>query len=271
MSLVGCSAREIKRDDSQRQIKMTSGNFLIKRAVLSEFGNNRIVLKGVLENNSESDIRAVIFKVTLLDDYGLAVGEPTTFDSTFVAKHTERFINIPIPDINNREKVKDYKIEVVKVLYYAKYTIELEKPLKSPNLNYSDQSIEIGFLFKESSVEFSLKNKTEDALEIDWNKISFVNTDNVSTKIFHSSIKYSDKEKSMVETIVPPESIIQDVVFPVNKVRLESNEWVSDPLLPLFYSDEDLVGKKMKIFIPMKINNRVTNYTFSFNISAVEK
>ena len=75
----------------------------------------------------------------------------------------------------------------------------------------------------------------------------------------------------MVETIVPPESIIQDVVFPVNKVRLESNEWVSDPLLPLFYSDEDLVGKKMKIFIPMKINNRVTNYTFSFNISAVEK
>jgi hypothetical protein len=146
---------------------------------------------------------------------------------------------------------------------------------------YEDSLIKIRWTYGVSNMGFELFNKSNNTIKIIWDDAAFISINNESDKIFHSGIKYNDRENPQSATSVYKKTIISDLIAPTSYTKFISGQyggWSSAPLIPyninlwslkkVEYLDY-LIGKTMRIILPIKINDILIEYGFNFRTSFI--
>ena len=142
---------------------------------------------------------------------------------------------------------------------------------------YEDDYINIVWYVGLKQFNFPLNNKSGHSLKINWDDISFVDTEGQVGRVMHSGVKYSERNNSQPATTVPKGASISDILLPTENVYFVSGQyggWRENYLLPCVYQTPEafnagassLVGKTMTIMMPIMIENVQNDYTFTFNI-----
>ena len=142
---------------------------------------------------------------------------------------------------------------------------------------YEDDYINIVWYVGLKQFNFTLNNKSGHSLKINWDDISFVDTEGQVGRVMHSSVKYTERNNSQPATTVPKGASISDILLPTENVYFVSGQyggWRENYLLPCVYQTPEafnagassLVGKTMTIMMPIMIENVQNDYTFTFNI-----
>ncbi|MDY6791132.1 MAG: hypothetical protein SWH54_07680 [Thermodesulfobacteriota bacterium] len=147
------------------------------------------------------------------------------------------------------------------------------------SMTYSDDKISIKFSESKTwymgvvgmsqydnydGISFSLQNKTNDVLTIDWNKMSFTDFFGRSgNAVMHQGVKYNECNGFKVPTSIPPKGLISDIIIPcygLKFISAVSPRWEAH-MLP---NPAKIPNVKFGIFMPIQIGNQFHNYQFSF-------
>ena len=147
---------------------------------------------------------------------------------------------------------------------------------------YEDSIIKIDWGYASTQIGFDLTNKSDQTLKIIWDDAAFISQSNESSRIFHVGIKYTDRENPQPPTSVYKKTTLSDLIAPTSYTRYVSGQyggWRSDPLIPIpsnVWSSkieyiESLLGKTMRVILPIKIDDKVIEYAFSFRTEFIAK
>jgi|GEM_PF-6194054 len=126
---------------------------------------------------------------------------------------------------------------------------------------YADANLAISWAPQTDGFSFELTNRSKTALVIQWEEVSFVNADNISSRVVHSS--------SGKVLTVEPEAKTDGTVVPLEHLALGKKGWSVEPIYADRLSDEEFEAIKnkdliYKVVIPIRKNNIKTTYTFVF-------
>lgn len=159
--------------------------------------------------------------------------------------------------------------------------IQLGK-LDSITSTYEDAIIKINWQYAVSEMGFELTNKYDQTLKIVWDDAAFISTANESERVFHKGVKYIDREKTQSPTSIYKSTTISDLVAPISYTYYLSGQyggWKSKPLIPrmsIAFSNKveyrpELLGKNIRIALPLKIDDKTLEYVFVFKTVFLEK
>jgi hypothetical protein len=146
--------------------------------------------------------------------------------------------------------------------------------------SYEDSLIKIIWLPERTQFSFNLTNKSSHSIRVMWDEAVYVNVNGESQKVFHSGVKFIDRNNSQPPTIVVKGASISDVVIPTDNVyyvkpsQYSAGGWqVSGLFITSSFSAEEMekakssyVGKTVKVLLPIRIENTNNEYLFSFKI-----
>ena len=198
------------------------------------------------------------------------------------------------------------------IVYDAAYQLSLskvERPEKASHL-YGNQKIDsvldnskYQYCFEDSLVKilwfadsrqiiFSVENKTENTIEIPWDKAAYMDPEGHSHRIMHSGVEYRDRANPQPPSVIVRKGIIEDWIFPTDNLlfipggEVVTPHWDQLPLLPDYethsvtepglYSAEKFenslklnIGKTYQVLLPLQIEESVNDYIFIFKIEDV--
>jgi len=150
----------------------------------------------------------------------------------------------------------------------VQYRFTMVKPVESESLAYDDDTLSVVFVVSRKGINFTLKNKSNSPLKVDWNQWSYVDVESKSHKVFHRGVAYKDKEASLPPSTVPPTAALEDLIVPTDYVEWSNAEggYRVLELLPNNSAASTLIGKTISVFMPIETNGSVKNYLFSFKV-----
>lgn len=139
---------------------------------------------------------------------------------------------------------------------------------------------------REATVE--IRNQTDSSARVSWDDASYIELGNAG-RVIHSGVEFSDKGKPQLPSIIAGKSRMRQVVMPVEAIQQMRGSWIR---LPLFPKEETfdrtsgravlspgmtletvdanvagrLVGKDVRILLPVEIGGVVREYTLIFVI-----
>ncbi|MHA6697325.1 hypothetical protein [Chryseobacterium sp. A321] len=170
---------------------------------------------------------------------------------------------------------------------YTYHLLEVENPFKNGTVNkdldsFSDSLIVITFIPSSTQIGFKLENKTDKNIKIDWNQVLIIDIDGGSKKVFHSGVRYIERDKEQAPTIIYKGTNITDLITPIQNAYYASGRyggWRTKPLIDapvvgisFYYAyDPNLVGKTFKAVIPINIEDKTFEYVYTFEVSFIPK
>jgi hypothetical protein len=153
--------------------------------------------------------------------------------------------------------------------YPVEYVFTLIHPVESQGLSFEDQDIRIEFAISQNEVFFTLENKTEEPIMINWNQVSFIDISRYSQRVTHEGVTYADRNDSLPATTVPPTAKLQDRIIPTNLISSDSRSsggWVTNKLFPDGPESRRYEDQKVSIFMPVTVRGSLKNYLFTFAV-----
>ncbi len=157
--------------------------------------------------------------------------------------------------------------------YKVAYDLRLKNTAdaQGQSLRYKDGNIDIVFDFSSQFIHFTLSNRTEDAIRIEWEKSSYYDTSGFRHRIVHEGIPFVSKDKPQEPTTIEPHGKRSDIAFPAdNIVSAQHNS--TDTIRPLLPGGPDaatLKGKAIDLDLTIKTNQSLKTYHFSFLIDKI--
>jgi hypothetical protein len=156
------------------------------------------------------------------------------------------------------------------------YQFKLVKPLNSKGTTYEDPRIKIVFSPDEHQIKFTIRNKTAGPLNLDWNHLSFVDTEGKAHRVIHNGVRLMERDKEMPTTVVPPGASVDDLIVPSDFISWESSKssrWEQKPILPAAHGFRSLKlnGATFSVFFPMQVSGVTKDYNFVFVIGAPKR
>jgi hypothetical protein len=143
------------------------------------------------------------------------------------------------------------------------WNFALQQPSPNNGLSYVDDNISIVFLIDKERIGFEIQNKSDAAMKINWDEVSFISPDDRASRVIHSGIRLIEKDSPQTPTLIPPNSRIKDFIVPSDNIVFSSG-WKTYELFP--GEAVNFNGKKFTIYFPMDIKGNKKEYSFSFNI-----
>lgn len=134
--------------------------------------------------------------------------------------------------------------------------------IKEPNLKISITPTEEYF-------SIIIENKSEKSIKLDWNEVVFVDENNNSQSVTHNGVKYIDANKPKLPSVIAPNSVLDDIIVPTSRLYCSNfdYEWMVLPILNYVHKNGKYpVGTKVKLLIPLTINNIRNEYIFTYDI-----
>jgi hypothetical protein len=191
--------------------------------------------------------------------------------------------------------VIDWQTKLASVLRANRGEAAAAVPLAATSQgSFSDDFVEITGTLppygNEATVE--IRNETDSSARLSWDDASYIEVGNAA-RVIHSGVDFSDKGKSQLPSIIAGKSRIVQVVMPVEMLQLMRGQWVRTPLFPkeetfdrtsgravlppgmtLETVDANvagrLVGKEVRILLPIEIGGTAREYTLVFAITATK-
>lgn len=139
------------------------------------------------------------------------------------------------------------------------------------NSKYTDSLINIEFSYDDKSIPFELTNKGKKSVRVIWNEAAYIDYNNTSGKVMHVGIKYIDRSNDQPPTLIIGGSKISDLATPTENVFYSSGTyggWRKNDLFPSPRKNDEkiLVGKTVKLLLPIQVEGKQLDYVFTFLI-----
>ena len=169
--------------------------------------------------------------------------------------------DIELENVEKNEKNENGKINIINL-----------KQENYKNYSYDDNNIRIIWSPLSSQFDFILQNKTNYTIKILWDDVVFVDN-NICYKVIHSNVKYIDKTNHQLPTVIIKNTNIEDLIIPIKNIYFDT-KWKIKPFFPnIAFNDNELnilvnkyIGKEIKIYLPLKIQNNIKEYIFIFKV-----
>jgi hypothetical protein len=163
-------------------------------------------------------------------------------------------------------------------MYFRYYFLEKVKvsgqefPVKENTFHFEDDKININWNLEPDSYgrvkqfAFALTNKTSDTIKVVWDETSFVDKNAGANRIFHSGIKYIERNNPQAPTMVPSETKITDIIIPTENAYF-SSEWNILPIYSTWWEDNTKTPEgpeTMRLILTLQIGEEKVNYNFYF-------
>jgi len=129
-------------------------------------------------------------------------------------------------------------------------------------------------------IGITVENNSDQPIEIVWNESSFIDMNRSAHRISHSGVKYTDREKSVPNTTIPPLAKIEDTASPTENAEFIEGRhggWVENPLFPGEVPPElaektmaSMKGAKVALFLQLLVGGKKTPVTMVFEVAAVK-
>ncbi len=152
------------------------------------------------------------------------------------------------------------------------YTIKLTAPKAATTATFEDQNISAEMSLFDEAIAVKIKNKTNAAIQVNWDSVSFVDIRGKSNRVIHTGVRLMDRDKPQAPSVIAPGAILEDEITPVDNIHLESEGWKTEPLMPnLGENQNSYVGKTLAIFLPLEINGKKKEYNFKVEITGIKE
>ena len=188
------------------------------------------------------------------------------------------------------EKTIDYSVNLNKVelpknsneRFGDIITIEINRD--STQYSFEDDNMKILWFVGDKYLYFTIFNKSNYPIKINWDDVVFVDTKSEISRVIHSGIDYNKINETQAATIIPRGAIFKDYLIPVNNVKNNHSVWDCYPLIykkgqtynSREYSEEEIdgiirkaednVGLTFSVLFPVIIKEVQNDYTFVFRI-----
>lgn len=167
-------------------------------------------------------------------------------------------------------RIASYTLKIVETTFNPTYVLSMTKPANASSLSFEDDAFSIVWGLQEEGMAFTLRNKTENPIGINWNQVSFVDVEANAHKVMHQGVKFISRNETIASTTVPPMAKVTDTVVSVDQIEQGSRgNWITNRLFPLGEAAQSYKGKSFSVFMPLEINGVVKNYSFAFKIADV--
>lgn len=179
---------------------------------------------------------------------------------------------------------------------YGVQKIESFKEEGKTKYSFEDEVVKVIWIPTSSQFLFTLTNKTKHSIQIIWDEAVYVDENGLSKRVMHTGVNYIDRNNPQPPTTVVRGATISDLIFPTDNISYWSGlGWVVTPLFPnkridpllargvdkslgrVFKSKEEFIaktkeqiGKSVQVLLPLKIENVVNEYIFSFIVNDVK-
>lgn len=129
---------------------------------------------------------------------------------------------------------------------------------------YSDSTIYICFTFQPTHIDFLLQNKSNSNIKIIWDDAIYVGgIAGVSDGVFHSGVKFINREETQTPTVIVKGSKISDLLVVKSGVSFNDyfNRWKYQYIL--FWEDQ---LSEVKVLLPVEVNGEKREYLFTFSV-----
>lgn len=204
-------------------------------------------------------------------------GRDYTFDE-YTLKNSElpiiekEYNKIVTNNIAIRKSAGNYYYSLSKVTKPANKSIRYGKTIEQQSDGlfskyfYEDNVLSILIYGGEKQFEFSLTNKTKNSIKVVWNEASIVDENNLVSKVVHKGVKYMDANNTQPPTTIPSGASISELVAPTNRIKY-SDGWYQQSIIASNRSNDiNVVGKTIKVLLPIEIAGVVNEYVFCFTI-----
>lgn len=152
-----------------------------------------------------------------------------------------------------------------------------------PDATFENSNIKAAFAITalKEGVSFDLFNKGSQAVTVDWNSASFIDTAGVSHPVIHQGVRFVNKAAPQAVTVIPPGTRLQDQVIPSDNIFVLGSGWATRSFIPkapstgnprmdatLGYGDSAaFVGKTFAVRLPMTADGKPIGETLTFEIT----
>ena len=147
--------------------------------------------------------------------------------------------------------------------------------------NYEDKMIRIEWLPLPTGFSFVLENKSDNTIKIIWDQAVYVDENGSSNKVIHKGVKYTERNNSQIPSVIIKKAKIEDMVMPKKNVSYSSGQYGGWRIEPLFDNrpvveerrkerEKNISGKNVRILLPLKIEDIINEYIFTFEINLSE-
>lgn len=160
---------------------------------------------------------------------------------------------------------------------YGEYEIVSFEEDGETKYTYEDEVVKITWVVLTKQLAFFLTNKSDNSIQIIWDEAAFVDYDGSTGRVIHSGVKYIDRNNSQPPTIIPKNAKVDDIVVPTDNIYYQEGQyggWRINALFPTYAKNaeelgqmgNETVGKEIKVLLPLKIEDVVNEYTFTFKV-----
>ncbi|MFQ5688368.1 MAG: hypothetical protein ACE5GV_17100 [Candidatus Scalindua sp.] len=252
-------------------------------------------LEGTIENISKRDYICCAFSVKLFDVYGKIIllqsgafnlgetlSEKEFLEGSFPTSASKQFRRYIYPE---DKAVLVNKVEIGFIGAMYAYLVETNI---GRELRFEDKYVKLDFLPTVEGISFSLKNKSNRVINIDYDKVSYIDINGKSHGVIHSGVRYLDRNRPQKPKIVPPMTDIEDFIFPADYIEWNNfyKNWIRKSLffqksfpanilglkdttsfpMSSFQEASTIDGSEFGLFFPIKIDGTTRNYEFMFRI-----
>ncbi len=131
-----------------------------------------------------------------------------------------------------------------------------------------------------TQIGITVENNSGEPIEIAWNDSSFIDMTRSAKRVFHTAVKYADREQSLPNTVIPPLAKVEDAAVPAGSVYFVEGQyggWRENPLLPDEIPPDladkamsSMKGAKVALFLQLLVSGKKTPVTLMFEVSDVK-
>ena len=139
-----------------------------------------------------------------------------------------------------------------------------QNELNLTNAFFSDSLIKAEWFLEPTHLALNLKNDTDKNFKIIWDEVTYIDQNNISQRIMHTSRMIVDIDEIQLSTIVVKKSRIKDNIVPIENLK-----WHMTPVSGRWAFENLFKGEstgEIRIMIPIEIESERYEYLFSFDI-----
>lgn len=164
---------------------------------------------------------------------------------------------------------------------------------------FEDKVVKILWTPSARDIDFTITNKTDSSIQIVWDEAAYVDENNKSHRVIHSGVKFNDRNTSQPPSVIAAKGSLDDnISFADSWYFVTYDEqtiykpmgWNQNPMFPDYQNRgstilviggkpqetnfpnqvKSYIGKQIKVVLPIKVLNEITEYTFIFDIKDVQ-
>jgi hypothetical protein len=158
---------------------------------------------------------------------------------------------------------REYKTEYT-------YAYKLIEPAQIDLLEYRDDLLFCRLIPDQNTIGVDIYNLSSDPFYVDWNQIRMIDAEGLSQGVFRRLELLSDGVREQDLSLILPQGVLSDTLTPKNKVYRNMTGWAQKPLFPNSAEALSMKGQTFGLVIPVKQEESVKTYRFTFEVSDVQ-